>query len=189
MKNVFSKREKNITNYQSIQQTTKSFNRLKPWTYFMCSLSRIHCSISAPEGKSWNCEWTSFPYFSYSLPATTFHVPRIHRTSDESNRLKCTTFHGHWECNNDWSPDLASINHPLPFLPYQLHHCAFTHTIEPQYIWILNNAAVVAVHFAPSISVVLTLLITLTLTSLTAVFAQWGSVKNSLTSPAYLVSG
>ena len=118
------------------------------------------------------------------------NLPQIHQTNDESSPSRCTTSHGHSECSNDWSPNRESTNHPLPSFPsYQLHHRALGHTIEPQHIRILDDTAVVAVHFAPSIGVVATLFINHAHTSRTAVFAQCGSVKNSFTSPAYLVSG
>lgn len=128
--------------------------------------------------------------FLFITPLLSLNLPQIRRTNDESSPSRCTTSHGHWECSNDWSPNRESTTYHLPFsFSYQLHHGALTHTIEPQHILILDNATIVAIHFAPSISVVTTLFINHTHTTRTAVFAQCGSVKNSLTSPAYLVSG
>lgn len=70
----------------------------------------------------------------------------------------------------------------------ELHHGLLGDAVEPEHVLVLDDARVVAVHLAPAVGVMAALRSNHPRTP-TAVLAQCGSVKNSLVSSAYLVSG
>ena len=131
-----------------------------PKDYFMCSLSRIHCSISFPVGRSWNWECRSFPNFFYPMIQLLLFL----FTYRELLKLPMITICLHKRSlQTIWRVVMVKIKIGRLFIiqtrlsastnTYQFHHGFLSNSVKPQHVRILNHTRVVTINFSPSIGV------------------------------------